>query len=326
MRTDKQFLKRIAITALLLTGISTAGIAQDLTTIVKPEADMPVILSTSPAGGEANVDLGSAIEITFSSEMDETTINGKTLLLHATYEDTVSEMQVEMRDNQIRDRTPIKESENTVQYTSGTINGTITYSNRVATFTPSSELKEGTLYTFTVTSGAENSQNLALENDHTWSFTTTGSSDPAYSDEQNGTYGTERNPMETIAKYRHGLNRHGLDRSEYSESSMDTMQKDLRNMIDLGQAGQFVILAKTTINNESESRITGRTGEGTMTDDSKTDRTKTDQAKKENAYTDSVKGVPPIGFQYYNRTDPTRPLLKTTQPLRQRMSVKRSKI
>lgn len=246
MRTDKQFLKSIALTALLVTGTTTFGIAQDLTTIVTPEAETPVILSTSPTGGEMNVDQSGAIEITFSSEMDETTINGKTLLLQATYTDTVSEMHGEMRNDQIKGRAPLKKFENGTQYSTSAVSGTVSYSDKTALFTPESELKEGTLYTFTVTNGVENSENIALESDHNWSFTTTGTSGTTYSDNQVSTYGMETNE------------------SDYSTTY--ALLTNNQTMVDLGTAGLYVILAKDSIHTKSESRITGHTGEGSLAD------------------------------------------------------------
>lgn len=242
MRTYKHFFKQITITALLVAGITTTGVAQDTTSIDTPEADTPVILTTSPTGGEMNVDLGDAMEITFSSDMDETTINGTSLLLQATHTDSVNKMPGEMRDNQIRDRLPITESGNKMEYTKSAVSGTISYSNKVALFTPTNELKEGTHYTFTVTNDVKNSENIALKNDHSWSFTTTGTSGVTYSDNQNGNSDEKKN--------------------EAGYSTPDSMFVDSPSMIDLGKAGMYVILAKEAVNNEADSRITGLIGEG----------------------------------------------------------------
>ena len=60
-----------------------------------------------------------------------------------------------------------------MQDAEGAVEGTIRYSNQEAVFTPNEDLKEGTQYTFTVTTGAESSENIALENEYEWSFTTT---------------------------------------------------------------------------------------------------------------------------------------------------------
>lgn len=174
MRTNKQF-ESISLTVLLFAAFSTAVMAQD---IMDPEPKPPVILATSPAGGEENVDLDSIIEITFSHEMDEESINGTTLQLQATYADTMYEdhSKVLLSDQIVDMSVAIKDSGNSWLYVTDTLGGTITYSNKVAVFTPDSELKEGTLYTFTVTTGVKNLENIAIVNDYTWSFSTIGTS------------------------------------------------------------------------------------------------------------------------------------------------------
>lgn len=184
MRIHKQFFKSIALPALLVTGLAGSSIAQD-STIVNPETEAPVILSTSPAGGEMNVALNSVIEITFNSDMDESSINGNTLLLHGTEKDTMYKKDSEVKlYGQITDMPEIKESQGSWEYTTGVVSGTISYSNKIAVFTPDSELKEGIQYTFTVTSEVKSSEHVALENDHEWSFTTIGTPDSIPSDKE----------------------------------------------------------------------------------------------------------------------------------------------
>ena len=182
MRTNKQSFKDITLTALLFAGFSTALMAQDSTDIVDPITETPVISATTPYGGEVNVDVGSVIEITFSHEMDGKSINGATLQLHATYADTMYEGYSEvLLYDQITDRPEtMKESENNWQYTTSSIGGTISYSDKVAVFTPDAKLEEGALYTFTVTTGVKSSENIALENNYSWSFTTMGTSKSMY--------------------------------------------------------------------------------------------------------------------------------------------------
>ncbi|WP_138431897.1 Ig-like domain-containing protein [Fodinibius saliphilus] len=186
MKTNKQLFKNITLTALLFAVFSTALMAQDSTSIVDPITETPVILATSPNGGEVNVELGSAIEITFSREMDGKSINGATLQLHATYADTMYEDYNEvLLFDQITDQPIImKDTENNWQYTTSSIGGTISYSDKVAVFTPDAELEEGALYTFTVTTGVKSSENIALENNYTWSFTTMGTSESMYIDKK----------------------------------------------------------------------------------------------------------------------------------------------
>ena len=303
MRTDNQFFKSIALTALLFAGFTAGSIAQDTPTINNPEKEKPVILTTTPTDGEENVDLSNVFEITFNSEMNESTINGTTLLLHATSADSMHEMMHEMdhemdsqmmadqRDDPRQDRTAIKDSEKKVQGTAGTVKGTISYSDKVAVFTPNEELKEGTQYTFIVTNGVKSSENVALENEYKWSFTTTGTSDLSYSDERSERGGervrTDRKDEDEKlrADRKDEDERETADRSETmyrtagQDSPMDTKSIDKADFVELGKAGQFVILAKTDIHNQSGSNITGQTGEGSLTD----------KDKKEKAFTDSVR-------------------------------------
>lgn len=244
MMINKQLFKSTALTALLFSVFGAGGIAQDTSNVVGPETKAPVILATSPIGGEMNVDRNSVIKITFSSEMDSASINSATLLLYATYADTMKEQYREMHQEQITDNLTIEDSKNYRQHTAGAISGTIRYSDKIAVFTPDKELKEGTLYSFTVTSGVKNSENIALETDQSWSFTTAGTSYPTYSDKQNNTYGTARVEVSSL-------------------HAMST-NKDKTKGVDLGKAGRFVILAKTSVKNNTTSRITGHIGEGSV--------------------------------------------------------------
>jgi hypothetical protein len=244
MRKYKQAYKSITLSALLFAGFTAGAFAQDNNKIVDPEAKTPFIISTTPTGGEMNVEPGSVIEITFSSDMSESSINGSTLVLYATRADTViDESSKLMLNEQIKDSS-MPESKASWEYTTNSVSGTINYSDKIATFTPNSDLEDGTLYTFTVTEGVKNSENIALESDYDWSFTTSGTSEPTYSDKQNDMQGMHKN--------------------EYSENAADTTLKANKNRIDLGKAGQFVILAQTNINNKSESMITGHIGEGSV--------------------------------------------------------------
>jgi hypothetical protein len=73
-----------------------------------------------------------------------------------------------------------------------------------------------------------------------------------------------------------------MGRYEYRKNTSDTTLNGNSDMIDLGKAGQFVILAKTNINNESESMISGHTGEGSVADKTKKEQDFTRFYKAEN--------------------------------------------
>ncbi len=251
MRTDKYFFKPIAISALLVISTAMAGVAQNTTAIVTPEADAPYILSTSPTGGEMNVNINGSIEITFSNEMDRLTINSTNLILQATYADTMNDMHKEMWDGQINDSLPNNESKHSMLYTTGVVSGTISYSDKVAIFAPDNELKEGTLYTFTVSNDVKNVEKIALKNDHSWSFTTSDISE--------------------TSNYDNRKSRSGGEKTETDYKTAEPLQEDSLKMIDLGKAGMYVILAKDSIHNKSGSKITGLTAEGSSSDSTNND-------------------------------------------------------
>jgi hypothetical protein len=126
--------KKITITALLLFAI-IAG--------CKKQND-PVVLtaaSTVPENQLTGVPRNQAIAFTFSEQMDPATLTTTTFTL---------------KDG----TTPVA--------------GTVTYSDKTATFTPTSVLSPSTAYTATVTTGATSLTGGTLANDFVWHFTTAG--------------------------------------------------------------------------------------------------------------------------------------------------------
>jgi hypothetical protein len=105
----------------------------------------PAVLSTNPASGATSVALNSTINVTFSKDMDVTTINNTTI---------------------------------SVSNVTG-VSGTVTYnaSNMTATFTPTNSLSPGTTYTVTVSSGVKDLTGITMSSPVTWTFTTAASVD-----------------------------------------------------------------------------------------------------------------------------------------------------
>lgn len=99
----------------------------------------PVVISTSPTPDETGVVLNKVVSATFNMPMNPSTINATTFML--------------------------KEGTNT-------ITGVVTYSANTAFFTPNINLTANTVYTATVTSGAENMASVGLSSDYVWNFTT----------------------------------------------------------------------------------------------------------------------------------------------------------
>lgn len=94
----------------------------------------PVVISVSPADGAKDVPVNSVVAAIFSRDMDASTITNDT-------------------------------------FTVSNTTGTVTYIAKEATFQPS-ELKPGTTYTASVTTGAKDTNGKALKRTYTWSFTT----------------------------------------------------------------------------------------------------------------------------------------------------------
>jgi methionine-rich copper-binding protein CopC len=108
----------------------------------------PTVTSVSPADLSTNVATNTAINITFSEQMDASTINGTTITLKNTN-------------------------------TSAAVAGTVSYNSgtHVATFTPSAALANGTGYTVTVTTGVKDVAGNAMASQFTSSFTTIAAPD-----------------------------------------------------------------------------------------------------------------------------------------------------
>jgi len=105
----------------------------------QPTVSSPEIVSVNPADKGVDVAINSSIDIEFNKEMNDTTINSSTFVL-----------------------------------TEGGIKvlGSITYLNKVASFRPSDNLKEGTVYAGTVSTGVKDLAGISLASEFTFSFTT----------------------------------------------------------------------------------------------------------------------------------------------------------
>jgi len=103
----------------------------------------PKISSVDPASNSTDVTVSTVLKITFNELMDASTITASTIVL---------------------------------KQNSTNIAGTVSYSDKIATFTPSTNLTEGTEYTATVTTGVTDTTGNALSASYSWTFTTVASS------------------------------------------------------------------------------------------------------------------------------------------------------
>lgn len=99
----------------------------------------PAILSVSPGANSTGALLNNAITVEFSEAMEPTTITTSTIAV-----------------------------------TAGTtsISGTVSYSGTTASFTPSGNLSQGTLYTVTISETVTDANGNDLSTPYSWSFTT----------------------------------------------------------------------------------------------------------------------------------------------------------
>ena len=125
--------------------ISDNQSAVDNSTGVVSDSTAPSITSTLPANGANSIPISNNITLTFSEEMDATTINSTNI---------------------------------SVVDSSGTgVSGVVSYSSQVATFNPSSDLSYFTVYTVTVGTGVKDSAGNALASSSSWNFTTSSAPD-----------------------------------------------------------------------------------------------------------------------------------------------------
>ena len=107
-----------------------------------PAPTPPTVISTVPVNGATGVAINKALSATFSVAMDPATIDALTF---------------------------------TVTGPGGTaVTGVVTYvpAGSVATFTPAANLATSTLYTATITTGAEDLADVGLATNYVWTFTT----------------------------------------------------------------------------------------------------------------------------------------------------------
>jgi len=99
----------------------------------------PEVVCTSPDSAVTGVAISRNVTATFSEEMDRSTIDGSTFI---------------------------------VKRGSMSVPGKVTFAGTTATFSPSSELEKGTIYTATIVAGVKDPAGNALARNYVWSFAT----------------------------------------------------------------------------------------------------------------------------------------------------------
>jgi len=208
----------------------------------------PTVIDTDPLDLAIDVPLNQLVSATFSVPMDPLTITTSTFTLM----DGV---------------TPVT--------------GTVAYSGIVATFTPDSPLPAGKTYTATITTGAKNVAGTAMVNDYVWNFTTPYSLTVAavngavakFPDQPTYNYGTSVQ-ITAIPDLGYDFDSWSGDGSGIINPLnviMDANKIITANFIlapvsacppivDLGTAGNYVILAESGISTTGVTQVTGNMG------------------------------------------------------------------
>ena len=135
-------LNNTVYTATITTGAAnTVGttLASDYTWSFTTVNLTPFVVSTDPMPNATGVALNKVISATFNMPMNPLTLNATTY---------------------------------TVKQGAMTVLGTISYSGSTVSFTPSFPLAQNTVYTATITTGAQNTLGTAMASEYSWNFTT----------------------------------------------------------------------------------------------------------------------------------------------------------
>lgn len=140
----KHSLKKLAATALIFIFLSPAcggGGDDSGDSGMNTDVSTPFSITTNPADGATEVDLGIFITATFGNDMDESTISTSSFTLTGP---------------------------------KGTVDGTVSYdsSTRTATFTPTARLISVADYTAVLTTSIKDTSGNALISDYAWNFKT----------------------------------------------------------------------------------------------------------------------------------------------------------
>ena len=106
---------------------------------IPPDVTPPTVIFTDPVNGATAVPISKTLSATFSEAMNPATINSTTFLL---------------------------------KQGATSIPGTVTYSGTTAYFIPSANLSPNTVYTATITTGAQDLAGNGLVTNYVWTFTT----------------------------------------------------------------------------------------------------------------------------------------------------------
>ncbi len=144
MKTIYKYLNMNTVAAILLAVFMVGCNGNGTGVTEEPGIEAPTVIATSPGNNDINIERNVVVTITFSEEMDTTTINSTTF---------------------------------TLDQGSSDIEGTVSYSGTTATFKSTNALSASVVYTAAISEGAKSAKGVALESNTEWNFTTGGSTE-----------------------------------------------------------------------------------------------------------------------------------------------------
>lgn len=138
LKSKKMKTKNLLSTFVILFIALISGCAED--DFIETVGICPVVESTIPGNTALNVPFNQIISATFNEDVNPSTVNSTTFI--------------------------ITKADATV------VTGTISYSGRTATFTPTSKLSPNTTYMGRITTGVKDVMGNALQTDYVWTFAT----------------------------------------------------------------------------------------------------------------------------------------------------------
>ena len=132
------------------------------------DATPPTVSSTNPTSSATGVAVSISPSATFNETMDSSTITTDTFSLSISGSSILKVLSAKDLDSFVEEVT---------RSLRNNISGTVSYSGNTATFNPSSNLLNSTIYTAKISTGAKDSAGNSLASDYAWSFTTVASSD-----------------------------------------------------------------------------------------------------------------------------------------------------
>ncbi|MBN2650074.1 MAG: Ig-like domain-containing protein, partial [Prolixibacteraceae bacterium] len=131
--------------------------------------NVPTVISTNPEAAASSVPLNQIITVTFSTDMDPSTINETTFLVNQGNDPIDGTVSLSGKKTTL---TLKSSSSELVNEETKLIAGTVSYSEKTATFTPTSPLADNTVYSGTITMGAKDVAGNAMAGNYKWCFST----------------------------------------------------------------------------------------------------------------------------------------------------------